>query len=144
MSIRRIREVRPVETPLYLFNQVKYDRGNRVYITPNNDYKGSGQLTGMCGNFDGNSRHDYLLRDGSQVGDVKEFVRSWLVSSSLLCEDRTPREPCKDNPIRHPWAVKGEWRFYYCYFHHHLHHHHHHHHHHLYHHNNITPLINQE
>ena len=112
MSIRHIREVRPVETPLYHFNQVKYDRGNRVYITPNNDYRGSGQLTGMCGDFDGSMSHDYLLRDGSQVGDVKTFVRSWLVSSSASCDDHTPREPCKDNPDRVNWATKGEWRFY--------------------------------
>ena len=128
MATRHIGEVRPVETPLYHFNQVKYDRGNRVYITPNNEYKNTGKLSGMCGNFDGKISKDYVIRDGSQVGDVKAFVRSWLVSSSPACQDSIERHPCADNPDRVNWATKGEWRFYYCYFHHHLHNHHHHNH----------------
>lgn len=128
MATRHIGEVRPVETPLYHFNQVKYDRGNRVYIKHNNNYKNSGKLSGLCGNFDGETSKYYIKRDGSQVGDVKAFVSSWLVSSSSSCQDAIKHEPCEENPDRKNWAIKGEWRFYYCYFHHHLHHHHHHNH----------------
>lgn len=49
------------------------------------------QVTGLCGDFDRDSRNDFRLMNGDIVQDVKRFVREYTVSDR--CEEEESETP---------------------------------------------------
>uniref|UniRef100_A0A673C2L7 VWFD domain-containing protein n=1 Tax=Sphaeramia orbicularis TaxID=375764 RepID=A0A673C2L7_9TELE len=64
-----------------------------------------GQVCGLCGNYDGNSRNDFTTRSHEQVSDVLEFGNSWKISPSCPNAELISN-PCTSNPYRASWAQK--------------------------------------
>lgn len=64
-----------------------------------------GQVCGLCGNYDGNSKNDFATRSQETVADVLEFGNSWRVSSS--CPNaQLISDPCASNRYRAAWSQK--------------------------------------
>ncbi|KAL2093190.1 hypothetical protein ACEWY4_010502 [Coilia grayii] len=81
----------------------------RVILQPQH----MGKVCGLCGNFNGNGKDDFMTQDQLLVSDVLEFANSWKVSST--CPDATDDfDPCSAAPNRHTWAkmqcsiIKGD------------------------------------
>jgi len=54
------------------------------------------QVTGMCGNFNGNTDDDYLTVEGDNIKDVVKFVESWKTSAE--CQSKsTIASSCSQN-----------------------------------------------
>lgn len=71
-----------------------------VFFSPS-----QGQVCGLCGNFDGNSKNDFTTRSHETVTDVLKFGNSWKASSS--CPDaKLVSDPCSSNPYRAAWSQK--------------------------------------
>ncbi|XP_048080450.1 zonadhesin [Ursus arctos] len=56
---------------------VTFDGGKNAVITLPNKYKGL--VRGLCGNFDGNKRNDYMLPNGTVTQNLLAFGNSWEV-----------------------------------------------------------------
>uniref|UniRef100_A0A3B5R437 VWFD domain-containing protein n=1 Tax=Xiphophorus maculatus TaxID=8083 RepID=A0A3B5R437_XIPMA len=64
-----------------------------------------GEVCGLCGNYDGNSKNDFTTRSQETVTDVLEFGNSWKVSSS--CSNaQLLSDPCASNRYRAAWSQK--------------------------------------
>lgn len=88
---------------------MRFDQGSRVYVTPNPTYKKSNKLTGICGNFNGLSQDDLLLRDkNTMAADDTEFGYEWRDEED--CPYPVSLDPCLENPDRQGWAEKGKYR----------------------------------
>ncbi|KAL4006244.1 lactase-phlorizin hydrolase [Sarotherodon galilaeus] len=57
---------------------VRFDGNNRGEIILPGTYKNS--VRGLCGNYDGITRNEYMKPDGTVVRDLNEFGNSWKVS----------------------------------------------------------------
>ncbi|KTG25129.1 hypothetical protein cypCar_00036541, partial [Cyprinus carpio] len=69
------------------------------------DPKFKGKVCGLCGNFDGNAKNDFMKHNGEVVTDPEDFGNSWKVNPD--CPDVTNMiNVCKENPHRRVWAVK--------------------------------------
>lgn len=78
-----------------------------MYVTPNPTYKKSNKLTGICGNFNGLSQDDLLLRDkNTMAADDTEFGYEWRDEED--CPYPVSLDPCLENPDRQGWAEKGK------------------------------------
>uniref|UniRef100_A0ABI7W6T3 Zonadhesin n=1 Tax=Felis catus TaxID=9685 RepID=A0ABI7W6T3_FELCA len=65
---------------------VSFDGGKNAVITLPNKYKGL--VRGLCGNFDGNKRNDFVLPNGTITQDLIGFGNSWeihRISGGLAC-----------------------------------------------------------
>ncbi|XP_035518766.1 mucin-2-like [Morone saxatilis] len=69
------------------------------------DPKHSGEVCGLCGNFDGNGQNDFTTNGQLTVSNQLEFANSWKVSSSCLDVDVNV-DPCVERNNRHTWAKK--------------------------------------
>lgn len=86
---------------------MRFDQGSRVYVTPNPTYKKANKLTGICGNFNGLSQDDLLLRDkNTMAADDIEFGYEWRDEED--CPYPVSLDPCLENPDRQGWAEKGK------------------------------------
>ncbi|XP_004399188.1 PREDICTED: zonadhesin [Odobenus rosmarus divergens] len=56
---------------------VTFDGGKNAVITLPNQYKGL--VRGLCGNFDGNKRNDFMLPNGTVTQNLVGFGNSWEV-----------------------------------------------------------------
>ncbi|KAM9302195.1 mucin-5B-like [Gastrophryne carolinensis] len=80
-----------------------WDKKTTIFIKLSKDFEG--QISGLCGNYDGNGMNDFTTRSRSVVADVFEFANSWRISQS--CPDaQKPRDACSVNPYRKVWAQK--------------------------------------
>uniref|UniRef100_A0A3Q2VBW9 VWFD domain-containing protein n=1 Tax=Haplochromis burtoni TaxID=8153 RepID=A0A3Q2VBW9_HAPBU len=80
---------------------VMWDRKTavRILLEPTH----SGEVCGLCGNFDGDGQNDYTTQGQLVVSNPLEFANSWKVSSS--CPDAEVNiDPCAVTPGRHQWA----------------------------------------
>ncbi|KAM3849859.1 mucin-5B [Diretmus argenteus] len=69
----------------------------RIILKPQH----SGDVCGLCGDFDGDSKNDFTTQGQLVVGSPLEFANSWKVSSN--CPDAEANdEKCGDD--RHNWA----------------------------------------
>ncbi|KAM4723118.1 mucin-2-like [Rhinophrynus dorsalis] len=80
-----------------------WDRRTSIFIKLSQDFKGN--ISGLCGNYDGNANNDFTTRSQAIVENVMEFGNSWKLTSS--CPDvLDTKDPCIINPHRKPWAQK--------------------------------------
>uniref|UniRef100_A0A8C4DDR5 Mucin-2 n=1 Tax=Dicentrarchus labrax TaxID=13489 RepID=A0A8C4DDR5_DICLA len=69
------------------------------------DPKHSGEVCGLCGNFDGDAQNDFTTNGQLTVSNQLEFANSWKVSSSCIDMDMNV-DPCVERNNRHTWAKK--------------------------------------
>ncbi|XP_015252018.1 PREDICTED: mucin-5AC-like [Cyprinodon variegatus] len=82
---------------------VTWDKKTSLFISLSPKFQG--QVCGLCGNYDGNSKNDFKTRSQETVTDVLEFGNSWKVSSS--CSNaQLPSDPCASNRYRAAWSQK--------------------------------------
>eukprot|EP00058_Branchiostoma_floridae_P017176 XP_002602664.1 hypothetical protein BRAFLDRAFT_72968 [Branchiostoma floridae] len=76
--------------------EVLYDGSHEVQVEVPGDY--SGQMCGLCGNYNGDTSDDYMTPDGTVVGDWNTFGNSWLTNSDTCPggPQPTPPPPCND------------------------------------------------
>ncbi|XP_035699745.1 IgGFc-binding protein-like isoform X2 [Branchiostoma floridae] len=76
--------------------EVLYDGSHEVQVEVPGDY--SGQMCGLCGNYNGDTSDDYMTPDGTVVGDWNTFGDSWLTNSDTCPggPQPTPPPPCND------------------------------------------------
>ncbi|XP_065813198.1 mucin-2 isoform X2 [Labrus bergylta] len=67
------------------------------------DPKHSGEVCGLCGDFNGDGQNDFTTQGQLTVSNVLEFANSWKVSSSCPDVD-TNVDSCGARPNRHHWA----------------------------------------
>ncbi|XP_028304412.1 LOW QUALITY PROTEIN: mucin-2-like [Gouania willdenowi] len=80
---------------------VIWDRKTTVRIVLEPQH--SGEVCGLCGNFDGDAQNDFMTQNNIVVNNALEFGNSWKLSST--CPDVTEYEnPCDASPNRHHWA----------------------------------------
>ncbi|CAL8403841.1 unnamed protein product, partial [Boreogadus saida] len=80
-----------------------WDQKTSLFIRLSATYQG--QVCGLCGNYDGNSKNDFTTRSGENVVDTLDFGNSWKVSGT--CPDaELASDPCSANPYREAWSKK--------------------------------------
>ncbi|XP_022611938.1 mucin-2-like [Seriola dumerili] len=80
---------------------VIWDRRTTVHIRLEPGH--SGEVCGLCGDFDGNGQNDFTTQGQLVVSNPIEFANSWKVSST--CPDVEMNvDPCVVNKNRHSWA----------------------------------------
>ncbi|XP_066504073.1 mucin-5B-like [Hoplias malabaricus] len=80
-----------------------WDRKTSIFLKLSPEYKGA--VCGLCGNYDGNDKNDFTLRNQGVVNSALDFGNSWKDSSS--CPDAfSIINPCVFNPYRQAWAQK--------------------------------------
>lgn len=85
--------IKPLWSEVYFSN-------NQHWVPPS-----QGQVCGLCGNYDGNSKNDFTTRSQETVADVLEFGNSWRVSST--CPNaQLIADPCASNRYRAAWSQK--------------------------------------
>ncbi|XP_038568598.1 LOW QUALITY PROTEIN: mucin-2-like [Micropterus salmoides] len=98
-KIRRVGLYLVIESAIGL--TVMWDRKTtvRVLLEPRH----SGEVCGLCGDFDGDGQNDFTTQGQLAVSNPLEFANSWKVSSS--CADVEMNvDPCGARPNRHHWA----------------------------------------
>uniref|UniRef100_A0A3P9N0Q8 VWFD domain-containing protein n=1 Tax=Poecilia reticulata TaxID=8081 RepID=A0A3P9N0Q8_POERE len=82
---------------------VMWDQKTSFFISLSPQFQG--EVCGLCGNYDGNSKNDFTTRSQETVTDVLEFGNSWKVSSS--CSNaQLLSDPCASNRYRAAWSQK--------------------------------------
>uniref|UniRef100_A0AAZ1XZW9 VWFD domain-containing protein n=1 Tax=Oreochromis aureus TaxID=47969 RepID=A0AAZ1XZW9_OREAU len=80
-----------------------WDQKTSLFIAISPQFQG--QVCGLCGNYDGNSKNDFTTRSQEIVTDVLRFGNSWKVSSSCPSAQLI-RDPCAYNRYREAWSQK--------------------------------------
>ncbi|KAL7857634.1 hypothetical protein AOLI_G00177350 [Acnodon oligacanthus] len=80
-----------------------WDKKTSLKITLDPSFKR--QVCGLCGNYDGNGKNDFVTRGGEEVVDPLEFGNSWRVSSACP-KASSVSSPCNMRPHRQAWAIK--------------------------------------
>ncbi|XP_013768755.1 mucin-5AC-like [Pundamilia nyererei] len=80
-----------------------WDQKTSLFITISPQFQG--QVCGLCGNYDGNSKNDFTTRSQEIVADVLQFGNSWKVSSSCPSAELIS-DPCASNRYRAAWSQK--------------------------------------
>ncbi|XP_069815842.1 SCO-spondin-like [Dendropsophus ebraccatus] len=85
---------------------VLWDGGTRVYIKLDPSFRH--RVSGLCGNFDGDTENDFTSRQGIIEPTADLFGNSWRMS--LLCPEVHSDDfehPCTENSHRVTWARKS-------------------------------------
>ena len=70
---------------------LKYNGVYNVFLTISARYRG--KTAGLCGNYNGNSKDDFIDRNSQRTNNVLHFANSWKVDRS--CPDApAPPNPC--------------------------------------------------
>ena len=80
-----------------------------MFITPSIKYKGTGNLSGICGNFNQLDLDDYNKRDGTTALNDGDLGDGW--TNQLGCEaprDTDSETVCAEHKDRENWAKKGQ------------------------------------
>ncbi|XP_034418342.1 mucin-5AC-like [Cyclopterus lumpus] len=80
-----------------------WDKKTSIFIKLAPQFQG--QVCGLCGNYDGNSKNEFTTRSQETVADVLEFGNSWKVSSSCPKAELLT-DPCTSNRYRAAWSQK--------------------------------------
>ncbi|NXY78981.1 FCGBP protein, partial [Glareola pratincola] len=70
---------------------IRYDLLHHVTVTVPQSYQG--HLCGLCGNYNGRRRDDFLLPGGQQARDAVVFGSAWK-TSEVSCSDDCSKEDC--------------------------------------------------
>ncbi|XP_072241241.1 mucin-2 [Leuresthes tenuis] len=97
--IRRVGLYLVVESDIGL--AVIWDRKTAVHILLEPQH--SGNVCGLCGNFDGDGQNDFTTQGQLVVSNALEFANSWKVSSSCPDVEETV-DTCDVSNKRHHWA----------------------------------------
>ncbi|XP_039610072.1 SCO-spondin [Polypterus senegalus] len=82
-----------------------WDGGTRVYLKLDPVFQG--RVSGLCGNFDGDTENDFTTRQGVVEPTADLFGNSWRVSQSCPeVQNDVQQHPCTLNPHRATWARK--------------------------------------
>ncbi|MEE6467583.1 hypothetical protein FKM82_007315 [Ascaphus truei] len=84
---------------------VLWDGGTRVYVKLDPAFQG--RVSGLCGNFDGDTENDFTSRQGMIEPTSDLFGNSWRMS--LMCPEVHSDDfehPCTENSHRVTWARK--------------------------------------
>ncbi|KAF7658620.1 hypothetical protein LDENG_00009980 [Lucifuga dentata] len=73
----------------------------RIMLEPQH----SGEVCGLCGDFDGDGKNDFITQTQLTVSNVLEFANSWKVSSSCPDAQVNP-DSCGARPNREHWAKR--------------------------------------
>ncbi|KAF5909185.1 IgGFc-binding protein, partial [Clarias magur] len=77
--------------------RVAFNMIYHVTITVPSSY--AGKTCGLCGNFNGNKNDEYLLPNGKETKDFKQFVSAWKVPvPGLGCDDGCSGDLCPKCP----------------------------------------------
>ena len=68
--------------------RVFWDGTNRVEVTVAKSWRG--KLCGLCGNYNNDDKDDFQGPDGQQLGNANEFVTSWVIGNTSVCEPLPP------------------------------------------------------
>uniref|UniRef100_A0A3P8U5C0 VWFD domain-containing protein n=1 Tax=Amphiprion percula TaxID=161767 RepID=A0A3P8U5C0_AMPPE len=99
LQIRKVGLYLVVESAIGL--AVMWDRKTTVRILLEPQH--SGEVCGLCGNFDGDGQNDFTTSGQLVVSNPLEFANSWKVSGN--CPDvEVNVNPCEATPNRHHWA----------------------------------------
>ncbi|XP_056407686.1 SCO-spondin-like [Hyla sarda] len=85
---------------------VLWDGGTRVYVKLDPSFQR--RVSGLCGNFDGDTENDFTSRQGMVEPTADLFGNSWRMS--LLCPEVHSDDfehPCTENSHRVTWARKS-------------------------------------
>ncbi|XP_073488988.1 LOW QUALITY PROTEIN: SCO-spondin-like [Aquarana catesbeiana] len=85
---------------------VLWDGGTRVYVKLDPSFRG--RVSGLCGNFDGDTENDFTSRQGIVEPTADLFGNSWRMS--LLCPEVQSDDfehPCTENSHRVTWARRS-------------------------------------
>nr|DBA25392.1 TPA: hypothetical protein GDO54_012926 [Pyxicephalus adspersus] len=85
---------------------VLWDGGTRVYVKLDPSFRG--QVSGLCGNFDGDTENDFTSRQGIIEPTADLFGNSWRMS--LMCPEVHSddfQHPCTENSHRVTWARRS-------------------------------------
>ncbi|KAM7002339.1 mucin-5B-like [Tautogolabrus adspersus] len=80
-----------------------WDQKTSLFIKVNPKFQG--QVCGLCGNYDGDSKTDFTTPSYDIVEDAVEFGDAWKVSSSCP-NSQLVSDPCASNSFRAFWATK--------------------------------------
>uniref|UniRef100_A0A8B9JYG9 VWFD domain-containing protein n=1 Tax=Astyanax mexicanus TaxID=7994 RepID=A0A8B9JYG9_ASTMX len=64
-----------------------------------------GKVCGLCGNYDGNGKNDFVTRAGEEVVEPLKFGNSWRVFTTCS-KAKIVSSPCELRPHRHTWAAQ--------------------------------------
>nr|XP_040016199.1 mucin-5AC [Gasterosteus aculeatus aculeatus] len=82
---------------------IMWDKKTSLFIKL--DPRFQGQVCGLCGNYDGNSKNEFTTRSEETVADVLVFGNSWKVSSS--CPNaKVLTDACASNRYRAAWSQR--------------------------------------
>ncbi|XP_053322587.1 SCO-spondin-like [Spea bombifrons] len=85
---------------------VLWDGGTRVYVKLDPAFRG--RVSGLCGNFDGDTENDFTSRQGIIEPTSDLFGNSWRMS--LMCPEVHAddfQHPCTENSHRVTWARRS-------------------------------------
>ena len=87
--------------------QITWDGDSYLSVTISDIYRN--QVTGLCGNFNGNPKDDLNLSNG-RIGSPKAFAAEWLVGKDSSCHQRykaayLPINRCHGFKLRHAHKV---------------------------------------
>uniref|UniRef100_A0A8C6SS07 VWFD domain-containing protein n=1 Tax=Neogobius melanostomus TaxID=47308 RepID=A0A8C6SS07_9GOBI len=80
-----------------------WDMKTSLFIKLSPEYKG--QVCGLCGNYDGNSRNDFTTRSHEVVTDILDFGNSWQLEPTCPTAQLI-HDPCSSNGYRKAWSQK--------------------------------------
>uniref|UniRef100_A0A4W4DVB5 VWFD domain-containing protein n=1 Tax=Electrophorus electricus TaxID=8005 RepID=A0A4W4DVB5_ELEEL len=80
-----------------------WDKKTSVMIKLSPSFKG--KVCGLCGNFDGNGKNDFVTRSGEEVVEQLEFGNSWRISPTCP-KANSVNSSCDMRPHRQAWAIK--------------------------------------
>ena len=85
---------------------IKFDQSSRVYVIAPKTQRNSGNLAGLCGDYNGKDDDDFKKPDQSMADNALSFAKSWGDQSGA-CPEPTVYDTCEVNAFRKPWATKG-------------------------------------
>ncbi|KAI4876213.1 hypothetical protein NFI96_017951 [Prochilodus magdalenae] len=87
--------------------KVAYDMVYHVSITVPSSYRG--KTCGLCGNYNGNRKDDFMLPGGKQTKDLKTFTAAWKVPvPGIVCDNGCTGNVCPQCPPNKKAAFKKD------------------------------------
>lgn len=89
--------------------RVQYNWGQYLVVSVPRRFMG--RMCGLCGNFNGNDKDDFISPEGTLVGSVTDLGRSWRVlgiDADTHCQDGNSAQHAMCESATRPVDTKGE------------------------------------